>query len=895
VGAAVGCDRVVSPDGVIVMRVFDRIAVALRGWLWPDALDAEVAEELRFHLERQIQANINAGMTPAEARRAAHLVVGSVEAVREESRDARPGAWTHQLVRDLAFGTRLLRRTPAFALTAACIVALGIGTTTTIFSVVYGVMLRPPPFPHPDRLVTLWTRQPPPAGRETINPADHREMRHNNGVFEDIALFWPTQNFNLIGAGEPERVFAARISSNLFSVLDVTPALGRTFTDDEDESGRDRVVVLSDRLWKRRFGGNPALVGRTINLTGVPYEVVGVMPPDFQYPGREHQLWVPLTINPAQLTRQVGGFDHMAVARMKPGVSLRQAQSALDTIASRLEADHPATHRGVRLEVLPLFEQSIQPVRRTLYVLLAAVLCLLLTACLNLANLLGSRAASRAREFTVRLALGASRGRLTLQALAEVAPVLCIGGIAGIAAAQIAIAAFVPLAPPGLPRADRIEINAPVLAFSIGALGLTGIVAGLLPALHAWRARMLTPAHESRSATSSRERVRTRNALAVAQLALALPLLVGATALGRSFSALMHVDPGFRTDHIVSMHLAISRSTHKNDEQVALFCGRVVEQVAALPGVESAGMVNRLPLSGNSQVMPFAFEGVGEKPLMFQSRTVTPDYFRTIGIPLLQGRLFTSEDRADSPLVGIIDERLARALWPGQSAVGRRFGVKLPGQQPASAEIVGVVGHVRHDGLDKDTDRQVYFSHPQFTDGRMVLVVRSREDVRALIPAVVQAIRTVDPDQPVYDVRTMDDVVERSTAQRWLNTAIVAVFAIASLLLACVGLYGVIAYGVTQRLREFGVRLALGATRADVLRLVLGRGSALAACGTALGLIGAVVLTQAMEGLLYGVKPLDPVGFFAAALLLFTVALLAGYFPARRAARTNPASVLRVE
>jgi putative ABC transport system permease protein len=728
-----------------------------------------------------------------------------------------------------------------------------------------------------------------------VNPADHRALRSGNTVFEDIALANAPQNFNLIGSGEPERLVAARLSSNLFSVLRVSPALGRAFTADEEQSGKDRVVLLSDGLWRRRFGADPSIVGRTINLSGNPYEVVGVMRPDFQFPEREHQLWIPLTIDPRLLARQTAAYGHLAVARLKSGVRIEQAQREINALTERLEAEYPATNRGVRVEVLPLIEESIRAVRPALYVMVAAVFCLLLIACLNLASLLGTRAASRAREFTVRVTLGASRASLTLQALAEVAPVLAVGGIAGVAGARLAIAAFVPVAPAALPRVDSIEVNGAVLAFSMAILVLTGIVAGILPAMHAWRANIPTATMGSRSGTATRGQVRTRSALIVAQLALTLPLLVGATALARSFSALMSIDPGFRTENVLSLQMAIPRSKYRSDEEIAAFYRRIADRVAALPGVISAGMVNRLPLAGNDLAMAFEFEGVTGEPVSLQSRSVTPDYFRTMSTPVREGRVFTERDSAKAPLVSVIDDRAARTLWPGQSAVGKRYRVSLPGQQPTLGEIVGVVANIRHRGLDSEEDRQIYFSYQQFTDGRIALVVRSRADVRGITPAVLQAIRSLDPEQPVYDVRTMDDVLARSAAQRWLNMAIIGVFAVSSLLLASVGLYGAIAYGVTQRLREFGVRMALGALPSDVSRLVLRKGSVLAASGAALGLGGAIPLARAMESLLYGVPPLDPVNFAVAAALLFGVALLASYFPARRAALTDPTHALRAE
>ena len=867
----------------------------LRGWLRPHTLDAEVSEELRFHLEQQVQANMAAGMLPDDARRAAHMTLGSIEEIRQESRAARPGALMHQLARDLAFGMRLLRKEPAFAATAAVIVAVGIGTTTAIFSVVYGVMLQALPYPEPDRLVALWTRLPNGSVRARVNPADGRDLGGANAVFDDVALASAPQNFNLIGSGEPERVAAARLASNAFSVLRVSPARGRAFASDDELSGDRRVVLLADQLWKRRFAADPSIVGRVINLSGTLYEVVGVMPPDFEFPSREYQLWIPLSINPRVLARAIANYDHFAVARLKPGVSIERARREMAHLSAQLETAHPGTNRGVRLEVLPLIEESIGGVRVALYTILAVVCCLLLIACLNLAGLLATRAATREHEFAVRLALGASRGRLALQALAEVAPVLLVGGVAGVLAGQYAIAAFVPMAPAALPRVDRIGLNLPVLGFSGAVLILTGLAAGVLPALQAWRVNLSAAGLGARSATASPRQVRVRTALVIAQIALTLPLLVGAAALARSFSSLMNVDPGFSAKNVLGFHMAIPRSKYRTDDEIAAFYRAVVDRVTALPGVAAAGMVNRLPLAGNDLALAFEFE-TDRVPLSLQTRSVTPDYFRTMSIPVREGRVFTEYDTAKAPLVGVIDDRLARTLWPGASAVGKRFRVSLPGQQPSWGEIVGIVGNIRHSGLESESDRQVYFSYQQFTDGRIALVVRGHGDVRAVPAAVLRAIRSVNPDQPVYDVRTMDDVLARSTAQRRLNAAVVVVFAISALVLAGVGLYGAVAYGVTQRRREFAVRIAVGAVPSELAFLVLRNGSTIATYGGALGLAGAVLLMRAVESLLYATVPLDPLNFGLGAAALAGVALTASYLPARRAALTDPICALgRIE
>jgi putative ABC transport system permease protein len=866
-------------------------------------MDAEFGEELNFHLDRQVEANVRAGMSLADARRTAHLSLGNLENLREASRAARPGAIVRQLLRDAAYGVRLIRRSPAFALSAILIVALGVSATTAIFSVVYGVVLRPLPYREPDRLVNLWIHGLQTGlSRVQVTAADRDDWQASNDVFDEIALVRALANFNLTGDGEPERLLTSLVSPSLFGVLGVEPAFGRTFAQNENTVGHDRVVLLSDGFWRRRFGGDREIIGRTVALNGVPHTVIGVMRPDFRYPSREVQIWTPLTIDPGELSSRLGN-NYLAVARLKSGVTIEQAQREMDVIARRIARKFPTTNEIQMVSVVPLHEQTVGEVRRTLFVLLGAVTCLLVIACLNLASLLAARTAARAREFAVRLALGASRGRLALQSIAEVIPIVGVGGMLGVATASTAVAAFVPLAAVTLPRTENIAVNVTVLLFSVATLVLTGLIGALLPAIQVSRSDFVTATREeSRSFSAGPRESRSRSVLVIAQVALVLPLLTGASLLTRSFVALSQVDPGFRPSNLLSMQLAIPRSKYPSDRDVAAFSDRLVERVAAVPGVDSTAMVNRLPLAGVGQVNPLEFESPAPaKPTVFtDTRTVTPEYFRTMGIPLIEGRLFTEHDRNALQLEGglpgaapvvVVDERIARSLWPGQSAVGRR--TRFPIGNAPWMEIIGVVGHVRHDGLDIDPRPQVYFNYLERVQDRMALVVRGHQDVSALTPGILQAIREVDLDQPVYDVRTMDDVVERSTAQRWLNMILVTMFASMALLLATVGVYGLVAYGVTRQIREFGIRMALGASRTDVTRLVVRRGATLAVSGVALGLIIAAIVTRAMQTMLFGVTPMDPVSLAVAAGTLVTVALFASYLPARQAASVDPAVTLR--
>jgi predicted permease len=879
------------------MRILHRLRALARSWFQDREVDAELDEELRFHLERQTRANTEAGMSPDEARRAAALELGGLAQIRELASEARPGALARQLVRDASFGARLLRRSKTFAVASVLVVALGSGAVTAVWSVVYGVVIQPLPYPESERLVSLFTRAPRLGlPRAQVAAADFREWRNESGSFEELGLVRPVANFNLTGAGEPERLLGARVSASLFRVLRASPLLGRVFAAGEDEIGRERVVLLSHALWKRRFAADAAIVGRTIQLSGVPHVVVGVMGPGFRYPGREFDLWTPLTVNPDELTRKETPYNYRAAGRLKPGVTIAQAQSELDGISRRLAVRYPDSNRDVGVEVIGMLDEAARPVRPSLYALLAAAGCLLSIACLNLAGLLAARGQSRGRELAVRLALGASRGRLALQAIAEVAPILALGGVLGIAAAALALRAFLAAAPAALPRVDEISLSAPVLALSLTLLALTGIAASLLPALQAWRSSSrLELSATGRSTVGGARESRARRALVVAQVALAIPLLAGSGLLLRSLAALVGVDPGFRRDGVLSLQLAIPRSKYADDAKVAAFCTRLLERVAELPGVDSAGMVNRLPLGGVPQIGALEFEDAARDARLPSAdwRSVTPAYFATLGIPLREGRAFSAADDEAAPPVGIVDEQVAARIWPGRSALGKRFRLPFPGMP--WVRVVGVVGHVRGDGLDVDPRPQIYWPYRQRAQDRMVLVVRGRWAERAAAATVLRAVRDVDPEQPVYDVRTMDEVVGRSLAPRRLSLTLVSGFAAIALVLASVGVYGVVAFGVARRLREFGLRKALGAQRHDLTRLVLREGAGLALGGTLAGLALALLLGGALEGLVYGVSPRDLPTLAAAGLVLLAVAALASWLPARRAAAVDPAVALRNE
>ncbi len=780
------------------MRWLTSLKMRLRALARSDAVDRDLAYEMREHFDHLVEEQLARGLTLDEARAAARREFGPVTQLTEASRDARGISWLSNAMSDVRYGARLMRRSPGFALAATLTVALGIGASTAMFSVVYGVLLGPLPYGEADRIVTLWSSAPKRGLAKTyVGMANVYDWRASNHVFEGIAAVRAVRNFNLTGEGEPERLFAAGISANLLPVLHVSPIVGRNFTEDEDEIGHEQVAILSYGLWKRRFGGDPAVVGRTISLSGVPYTVVGVTGADFAYPSREHQIYTPLTFDPQELVNRAN-YSYLSVARLKPGVTLEQARAEMDLISAQLATDHPRENDGIGTLVVPMKEDGVETVRTPLYLLLAAVLAMLLIGCANLANLLIARAQVRQRELAVRAALGAGRGRLVTQAVAELIPMLLLGGGLGLLGAAWAVRALVPTLPADVPRVENIGLHPPVVAVAIVMLAAIAVCVGIWPALEASRHGLSASIGDlSRTTTGAPRRAALRDLLVVAEIAATLWLAIGATLLTRSFAELRRVTPGFNPEGVYTVHLAIPRTKYRGDPAVAEFCRRVVERVQALPGVVSAAMINRLPLAGGGQTWPVEFEGLDpanpSKRLEIQvdSRPVTPDFFKTLQIPLT-GRTFTEADDDQAPRVGIIDERLARRVFGDANPIGRRFHPPMPARVMAENgwyTIIGVAGHIRHERLDDDGRPQVYWSYKQFAQDRQALVVRIQGDPDAAAPSIVAAIRSVDPEQPVYDARTLEAVMDRSIASRWLQTLILGAFAAIALVLASIGVY----------------------------------------------------------------------------------------------------------
>lgn len=803
-----------------------------------------------------------------------------------EYRQARGITLIEHTIHDLSYGFRILRKSPGLAFAVIATLALGIGATTAVFSVVYGVTLRPLPYPRSEQLVTIGHESYP---LPTVGAANYAEWRIQNTVFEDVGLIQQNSNFNITGDGGPERAIGARSTASMFRVLDVLPSIGRVFTE-EEEQNEDK-VLLSHSLWTRRYGADRAILGKKILLNGSPYTVIGVMPAEFSFPNHELQLWVPLRANPDE---NRGTFAYACIARLKNGVTLAQAQAQMSEIHSRIKRGYPNLQR-TGMVVSPTLDNLVGDVRRPLYVLMGGVLCLLLIGCANLAGLLLARSLARCQELVVRAALGANKRRLVLQSVMELVPLVVLGGASGLMLAQWLLFLLVPLLPATLPRLESIRMDWQVLAVATGLLFATALAAGIWPALQVMHWNVNQALRESgRSISSGGKASRLRSALVVGQIATVVVLMVVSALLIRSFIALQNVDPGFRSNNILSVHFALSEK-HRNNPAFGQYLQRISERVSALPGVLSVGLVNRLPLAGGQQSGSLIFEGSALPPasIALDFRTATPEYFQTLGIPLIEGRLFQNSDTSDHPVVGIIDQKLAQLMWPNQSAIGRRFRSTADGAP--WMEIVGVVGHIRNDGLGIDLRPQLYWNYQQRAQARMVLAVRTNNEPKLLSASVIKAIHEIDPEQPVYDVRSMEEVVERSLSPQWLNMTLLSLFASVALVLATVGIYGVLSYSVGLRAREIGIRMALGSQRGEVIRMVLRQAAFLAGLGTLIGIAGSLLLGRALEALLYEIRPTDVLSFLLAALTLLVVALAASFVPARRAASVDPLSVLRSE
>jgi putative ABC transport system permease protein len=820
----------------------------------------------------------------------------------------------HTLWHDLRYGARVLMKNPGISFVVILALALGIGANTAIFSVVNAVLLRPLPYEQSDRLVFLNERNQT-MDEMSISYPNFTDWRNQNHVFEKLAVY-NRQSYNLTGAGEAERIVAGQVSADLFPILRVNAALGRVFTNEEDKPGATPVVVLSYGLWQRRFGGQASIINQPITLNAKSYTVIGVMPQNYAYPSRV-EMWVPvgqLSGDSTWLSR--GNHPGLyGVARLRPGISMAQAQADMENIAVNLEKQYPDTNAAGRVKMQPLLEVFVSDVRRALWVLTAAVAFVLLIACANIANLLLARASARQKEMAIRSAMGAGRWRIARQLLTESVLLAVVGGTLGLLFARWGIELILYISPDSIPRSREIGLDWQVLVFTVGISLLTGLLFGLVPALQAGVVDVHETLKETGRGTSRRHWL--RSSLVVVEVATTLVLLIGAGLMIRSFYRLQKVNPGFSYEHLTSFTVSLPQKKYQTENQRGEFFTRLLENLRALPGVESTAAASGLPLGNNGWQTSFLVDGRprpprSETPLM-EACLVTPDYFRAMNIPLKSGRYFTDRDdrsfiagkdlskltEDERTMAGlnavIIDQEFAKRYWPNEEAVGKR--IKLGDDDSAPVlTVVGMVGRVKMEGLAQDSHRvQGYFPFAQVLQSGMTVIIKGSADPNQMVAAIRQKVKEIDPDQPIYSVRTMDDIRAESVAPERLNLTLLSIFAGLALVLAIVGIYGVMSYTVTQRTHEIGIRMAIGAQPRDVFKMVIGQGMLLALVGVAFGLVGAFALTRLMATMLFGVEPTDPGTFASITVLLTGVALIACYVPGRRATKVNPVVSLRYE
>jgi putative ABC transport system permease protein len=798
-------------------------------------------------------------------------------------------------------------KAPGFTLIAVIALALGIGANTAIFSVVQSILLRPLPYKQPDQLAIIWTSLDKIGlPKNFVSEPEVLDFREQSKLFESFGVI-ADDTASLTGDGEPEQIQQGQVSSNFFSLLGASPALGRDFLPEEEKPGAPGVVMLSHSLWQSRFGGDSSIIGRKILLDNAPFTVVGVMGADFSLALPKESripanldLWTPYAVDYKAQDRQSHGL--ILLGRLNAGVSISQAQSEMDSIAANL---YPLyyTDTGFGVKVIPLHEDIVKQIRPALLILLGAVGFVLLIACANVANLLLARSAARQKEITIRAALGARRLHIIRQLLTESLLLALLGSVFGLILAVWGIDALLKLSPDSLPRIEKVGVDFQVFLFTLAVAALTGIVVGLAPALQFSKPDLSQAMKDVvRDAGGGIRGRRLRSAFVVAEIALCLMLLVGAGLMIRSFINLQRVDPGFKADNVLAVKLQLPQTKYRDGAQVSAFYQQLLERVRALPGVEAAATTSHLPLSNENWSGTYTFKDVtanAERDSMASfeadNRIITSDYFRVMGASLVSGRLFNEQDAAGRPMVVIIDDKLARRCWPGEDAVGKKMAFGRFPDNPQWVEIVGVVKQIRHDQLSEESREQVYFSHLQRRRGLMNLAIRTTSDPSNLVGAVRSTVYSLDPDQPIYQIRTMSELVAKSLAPARFTLLLVIIFAGVAAALAVIGIYGVMSYASARRTQEIGIRMALGADQSDILKAVMGQGAVLILAGVGAGLAGAAALTRVLSGLLFGVSATDPVTFAVISLVLALAALLACYIPARRATRIDPQVALRYE
>lgn len=808
------------------------------------------------------------------------------------------------LLQDLRFGLRTLTKSPGFAVVALLTLALGIGANSAIFSVINAILLRPLAYKNPEQLVLINHNYQKISLKASVSAFGFVHYRDNAKSFESLTAItgWAA---NLTGEGEPERLTGQTVSANFFELLGANAAMGRTFAVGEDSEGKNRVVVLSHGFWQRRFGGDQNILNKTLSLNGENYSVVGVMPPSFQY-GREIgmivDLWAPIVFTPQQLSSNSITNEFLSVlGRLRAGVSQEQAQAEMHNIASNLRQQYMQGADATNWDLLltSFRQQVVGDISTMLWIVMLVVGFVLLIACANVANLLLARAAARQKEIAVRTALGARRWRIIRQLLTESLLLSVVGGAFGLLIGYWGVKALVALNEDRIPRAHEISLDWKVLLFTFGISILTGILFGIVPALQTTKTDLHETLKEGGRNAAATTKQWIRSSLVVVEIALALAVLVGAGLLVKSFLHVQQVNPGFNPEGMLTMHLSLPMTKYSEAPQRANFYKQVINDVRALPGVQSVGAVSVLPLSGGGSSGSFRIEGRDVPPGQSSPHgarwAATPDYFKTMGIPLIRGRYFEDRDTSEALPVAIIDQALAQKYWPNEDPLGKRIVFEGTRDNPLWREIVGIVGHVKHTDLEGESRAQYYMPHQQRPQPNMALVIRTPNDPNALAGSVRSVIKSADSDLPVFRVRTMDQFVADSMTQRKFALLLICVFACLALLLSAIGLYGVMAYSVTQRTHELGLRMALGAQASDVLKLVVKQGMLLAVVGLAIGVVGAIFLSRLMKTMLFNVSATDPLVFVGIALILAAVALLACFVPARRATKVDPMVALRYE
>src|SRR5262245_40130958 len=800
---------------------------------------------------------------------------------------------------DLRYGARMLLKNPGFTLIAVLTLALGIGANTAIFSVINGVLLSALPYPQPEQLAMVWCdnrRQGIPD--DITSYPNFVDWRDRNKTFQGMAGM-TSDTYNLTGTGETEEIRAATVSINFFQLIGVNPILGRVFTTEEEQPGRDKVVVLSHSLWQRRFGGDPGILNKTISLSDEPYVVVGIMPPGFQFP-ENTEMWGPLAPDEGMRSDKARfGFFLPVVGRLKPGVTRAQAQADLDVVASQIEKQFPDM-AGYGVNVVPVLENTVGPIRRALIILFVAVLFVLLIACANVANLLLARATVRQREVAVRAAMGAGRWRIVRQLLTESMLLAILGGALGILLAWWALRLLVDLSPANIPRLENIRLDGRVLWFTLALSLLTGMIFGLAPSLQTSHLKLSEALKEgSRTGAGGLRAQRIRGVFIVAEVALTLALLISAGLLVRSFWRLQNINPGCRTDHLLTLRVTLWGSKYRQGAEAVSFYERLQERLAALPGVESASATTDIMLRKLATSAGFTIENRPQDPselaLELPFDRVQPNYFQTMGIQLLRGRAFTAQDTRDNPRVTIVNETFVKRYFPNDDPVGKRFTFGGVGPNTRWFTIVGVVRDSKRQGLEQPVRIESWMPLAQMPSGSMDVVMRTKGDPLALGNSVREAVWSLDRDLPIPSIQTMEQILSERVAQRRLNMLLLGLFALEALILAAVGIYGVMNYAVTQRTNEIGIRMALGAQTDAVLRLIVRQGMTLVLVGVIIGLAATFAMTRLMTTLLFGVSATDPITFVAIAALLIGVALVACWIPARRATKVDPMVALRYE